>query len=95
MDNLTEERKNAILAAAVRTAEEVTEESIERPVIELLREHLSEPEQARILDLYDDGVVAEQTARQLLGDEKFTDAVEKKRGTEAMLSGDSSRFIMR
>ena len=52
-------------------------------------------EKARILHLYDDGEIPEDVARQLLGDDDFEDAVERARGAERMLSGDTSRFISR
>lgn len=81
------------LSEAVRAAETVTEESIEDPVVSVLHATLDEADRARILDLYDEGIIAEQTARQLLGDEAFEDAVEMARGTEMMLSGDTDRFL--
>lgn len=82
------------LGEAVRAAEEVTEESIEGPVVSAIRATPDDSDRARILDLYDEGVIAEQTARRLLGDEKFEDAVEMARGAGMMLSGDTDRFIV-
>lgn len=82
-----------MLAIAVQTAEEVTDESIQESVIGVLRAHLDKSDRARILELYNNGIIAELTARQLLGHEKFEDAVEKTRGSMMMLQGDSTRFI--
>ncbi|WP_436932483.1 hypothetical protein [Halosimplex halobium] len=81
------------LSEAVRAAEEVTEESIEGPVVSAIHANLDDSDRTRILDLYDEGVIAEQTARRLLGDEDFENAVEMARGADMMLSGDTSRFI--
>ena len=81
------------LGEVVRAAEAVTEESIEEPVISAIHATLDDSDRARILDLYDEGSIAEQTARRLLGDEQFEDAVEMARGADAMLSGDTTRFI--
>ncbi len=81
------------LGEVVRAAEAVTEESIEEPVISAIHATLDDSDRARILDLYDEGSIAEQTARRLLGDEQFEDAVEMARGADAMLSGDTNRFI--
>jgi len=81
------------LSEAVRAAEEVTEESIEGPVVSAIHASLNDSDRARILDLYDEGAIAEQTARRLLGDEDFEDAVEMARGADTMLSGDTSRFM--
>jgi hypothetical protein len=93
MSNSIDPQNGALLSDAVRTAEEVTDGSIKDSIIGVLHANLDQSDQARILKLYDDGAIAEQTARQLLGDEKFEDAAEKTRGSEMMLSGDSSRFI--
>jgi len=82
------------LGEAVRAAEEVTEESIEDSVVSVIHANLDDSARAQILNLYDEGVIAEQTARKLLGDENFEDAVEMARGTDIMLSGDTSRFIV-
>jgi len=46
------------LSETVRAAEEVTEESIEDPVISVLHTQLDESDRADILDLYDEGVIA-------------------------------------
>lgn len=81
------------LSEAVRAAEEVTEESIEDSVVSVIHASLDDSDRARILDLYDEGHISEQTSRRLLGDEEFEDAVEMARGAEMMLSGDSSRFL--
>ncbi len=48
---------------------------------------------ARILSLYEVGEMSERAARELLGDDAFADAREKARGTEMMLSGDTTRFL--
>ncbi|WP_367175721.1 hypothetical protein [Haloarcula rubripromontorii] len=82
------------LGETVRAAEEVTEESIEGPVVSAIHASMDDSDRARILDLYDEGVIAEQTARRLLGDERFEDAVEMTQGAEMMLSGDSDRYII-
>lgn len=81
------------LGEAVRTAEEVTEGSIEDSIISTVEYNLEDPDKARILELYDEGDIAEKVARRLIGDEDFEDATEKARGADMMLSGDSSRFI--
>ena len=54
---------------------------------------MDDDEKARILDLHYDGEISDYAARELLGDEAFEDAMEKARGAEQMLSGDTSRFL--
>jgi hypothetical protein len=81
------------LGEAVRTAEEVTEGSIGDAVITTIQYNLDDSHKSRIFELYDEGEIAEKVARRLIGNEDFEDAVEKARGAEMMLSGDSSRFI--
>lgn len=93
MSQSTESQATALLGDAVRTAEEVTEDSVEDSVIGVIDANLTESDRVRILELYDEGTIAEETARKLVGDGKFEDAIEKSRGAEMMLSGDSSRFV--
>lgn len=47
-----------------------------------------------ILSLYSANEISEYAARRILGDEQFEKAMEKERGAEAMLSGDTSRFLI-
>jgi hypothetical protein len=82
------------LSEVVRAAEEVTEESIEPSIIEAVRAELDDSAKARVLDLYNEGKISEQSAQLLLGNENFEDAIEMARGAEMMFSGDSSRFIV-
>lgn len=93
MSQSTESRDITLLGDAVQTAEEVTEDSVEDSVIGVIDANLKDSDRARILELYDEGTIAEDTARKLVGDGKFEDATEKSRGAEMMLSGDSSRFV--
>jgi hypothetical protein len=81
------------LGDIVRTAERVTEDSIVDTVISTIRCNLDGSHKSRIFELYDEGEIGEQVARRPIRDEDFEDAVEKTRGAEIMLSGDTTRFI--
>ena len=93
MSDSTDCSEGVALRKIVRTAAVVTGTSLEDSVMSVIACELSAADKTRVLELYDDGEVSERVARLVVGEAAFADAVEKRRGAEVMLSGDTTRFL--
>ncbi|WP_135825649.1 hypothetical protein [Halorussus ruber] len=85
--------KHPTLPEAVRVAEEITDEPIEGDVLRAVRSQLTDRDKADIYELFDEGEISEQVAKQLLGETEFDVADATTKGSRQVLSEDSSRYI--